>query len=328
MEIIPGIHQLKLPLKDNPLQFINAYLVEGTDGWVLIDTGWYDEESFDAFTAHLENIGVGPEEINLIICTHIHPDHFGLAGRLKESCQAELAVSEVAREMLNSIGTMGSSMFEDMNEWILANGAPDDYLTAFNEASSEALSLLVPAVPERGLKDGEVISTGIFDLEVVWTPGHCPGHICLYESSKRILFSGDHILPVTTPNISIHMEGIGDPLGDYLASIRRIQHLDMDLGLPAHEDIYTDLAGRVDELLAHHEVRKGEIIEALDSGPKTAFEISARITWMEGEMPWEEMLPIDKRIAVSEALAHLESLREEQRISKYQEGELYYYHLA
>ncbi len=327
MEIIPGIHQLKLPLKNNPLEYINTYLVEGTDGWVLIDTGWYDQESFDALAEHLKNIGVGFKEINLIICTHIHPDHFGLAGKLKEVCEAELALGEVEKNFIDSAAIWGSHLFNDMDEWMLINGVPEDHLMAFNQASSDALEMFRPAVPERGLKDHDVISTGLFDLEVIWTPGHSPGHICLYEPNKRILFSGDHILPITTPNISIHIEGHGDPLGDYLASIRKIQNLDMDLGLPAHEDIYTNLPKRLEELLSHHEARKAEILEALDSRPKTAFEISAEITWMEGLLAWDEMLPIDRRIAVTEALAHLESLRREKRVSKYQEVDFYYYQL-
>jgi len=328
MEIIPGIHQLKLPLKDNPLEYINAYLVKGTEGWVLIDTGWYDQESFDAFTEHLKNIGVGFKEINLIICTHIHPDHFGLAGRLKEACEAELAIGEVEREIIDLIADQGSGLFENLNQWMLANGVPGDHLFHFNEASSEALNLIIPAVPERGLKDGEVISTGLFDLEVIWTPGHSPGHICLYEANKRILFSGDHILPVTTPNISIHVEEHGDPLGSYLDSIQKIRHLNMSLGLPAHENIYTDLPKRLDELLNHHEARKAEIIEALNSRPKTAFEVSAEITWMEGMITWDELLPIDRRIAVTEALAHLESLRVENRVSRFEESDFFYYQLS
>jgi len=328
LEIVPGIHQLKLPLDNNPLEYINAYLVAGTEGWVLIDTGWYDQESFDAFSAHLQSIDLDPKDINLIICTHIHPDHFGLAGRLKEVCESELAIGEVEKEIIDSIAAQGPGLFEELDQWMLINGVPDDHLTAFNQASSEALKLVMPTAPERGLRDGEVISTGLFDLEVIWTPGHSPGHICLYEPDKRILFSGDHILPVTTPNISIHIEGHGDPLGDYLASIRKIQNLDMAIGLPAHENIYYDLPKRIQELLDHHEARKSEILTALKSEPKTAFEVSAEITWMEGEITWDELLPIDRRIAVTEALAHLESLRGERRVSKYQEGDLYYYQLT
>ncbi len=328
MEIVPGIHQLKLPLKDNPLEYINAYLVQGTEGWVLIDTGWYDQESFDAFADHLKSIGIDFKEINLIISTHIHPDHFGQAGKLKETCEAELVIGEVEKELISSVAALGPSLFEKMNLWMLANGVPDDNLNQFNEASNEALKLMMPVNPERGLKDGETMHTGIFSLEVIWTPGHSPGHICLYEREQGILFSGDHILPVTTPNVSIHAEESGDPLGDYLASIKKIENLDVAIGLPAHENIFYDLPKRIQELLDHHKSRKDEILTALKEHPKTAFEISSEITWMEGKITWNELLPIDKRIAVTEALAHLESLRGEKCITKYNEDDLYYYQLV
>ena len=328
MEIIPGIHQLKLPLKDNPLGYINAYLLQSTEGWVLIDTGWYDEESFEAFSGHLRQMEIDFKEIDLIVCTHIHPDHFGLAGRLRQVCEAKLALGEVEKVFIDSASEWGPTLFEDMNQWILSNGVPEDYLKVFNQASSEAFKLMVPAVPDKGLQDGEIISTGVFDLEVIWTPGHSPGHICLFERINRILFSGDHILPVTTPNISIHIEANGDPLGDYLASLKKIGDLDMALGLPAHENLFTDLPKRIDELLYHHQSRKQEILQALNAGPKTAFDISSEITWMEGEMQWDEMAPIDKRIAVTEALAHLESLRGEGRIARFTESNLLLYRLA
>ncbi|MFO8010516.1 MAG: MBL fold metallo-hydrolase [Dehalococcoidia bacterium] len=325
MEIVPGINQLKLPLKDNPLEYVNTYMVQGDDGWLLIDTGWNDQESLDAFTRQLNDIGVGFEEIRLIIPTHIHPDHFGLAGRLRQLCQAELALSETDRGFIESAGSWAPTIMRDMSEWLFINGVPRDYLTEYYDISSEALDLIIPAAPDRGLQDGEIISTGMFDLQVIWTPGHAPGHICLYEPSNRILFSGDHILPVTTPNISIHMELIGDPLRDYLQSLRKIRNLDMALGLPAHEHTFTDLRGRVDELLAHHELRKTEILESIASKPKTAFQISSQITWMEGTTTWEELGVTDKRIAVTEALAHLESLRDENRVTKSREEDLYYY---
>ncbi len=328
MEVVPGIHQLKLPLKDNPLGFINAYLVKGTDGWVLIDTGWYDQESFDAFSAHVSDMGIAFEEINLIIATHIHPDHFGQAGKLKEVCKAELALGEVEKEFIDSAATWGASLFEGINKWMLSNGVPDDHLTIFNAASSEALEMITPAIPDRGLKEGDMISTGVFNLEVIHTPGHSPGHICLYEREKRILFSGDHVLPVTTPNVSIHLEEHTDPLGDYFNSLLKVEKLDVILGLPAHEDIYTDLPGRIGELRNHHELRKQEIIDALTVKPQTAFQVCSKITWMEGLVKWEELLPLDKRIAVTEALAHLESLRGEHRILRFEESDIFHYKMA
>ena len=171
MEIIPGIHQLKLPLKDNPLGYINAYLLQSTEGWVLIDTGWYDEESFEAFSGHLRQMEIDFKEIDLIVCTHIHPDHFGLAGRLRQVCEAKLALGEVEKVFIDSASEWGPTLFEDMNQWILSNGVPEDYLKVFNQASSEAFKLMVPA-GNQVLTDLR-LDTWMLHLRQVFTSGEC-----------------------------------------------------------------------------------------------------------------------------------------------------------
>lgn len=329
MEIVPGIHQLKLPLKDNPLGYVNTYLLEGTDGWTLIDAGWNDEESFQALCSHLAALGLEMTDIEQILVTHIHPDHFGMAGRIKEASGARLALHEIEKAFIDSRHEWGgSSITERINAWLRLNGVPEEYLATFTQASDETMSHVVAAIPDRGLRHGETISTGIFDLEVFWTPGHSPGHVCLYERSRKLLFTGDHVLPVTTPNISIHVESGWDPLGDYLRTLKDIEGLEVILNLPAHEDVFEDLEGRIAQLFTHHSHRKQEILETITGCARTGFIIASRITWMEGQTQWETMLPLDRRIAVTEALAHLEALRAEKKVKRFVEQGLAYYQAA
>ncbi|MBT4512354.1 MAG: MBL fold metallo-hydrolase [Chloroflexi bacterium] len=325
MEIIPGIYQIKTPLKDNPLGYVNTYLIEGTDGWVLIDTGWNDEEAFEAFSHHLKEIGLDFKDINLIIVTHIHPDHFGMAYRLKQLSGADLALHEVEKDIIDLSDMWSGDIMNNMQEWMRSNGVPDDHFNEFDDTFKGTISDVFNTVPDRALKHGEIIHTGHFDLQIIWTPGHSPGHICLYEPTKKLLFSGDHILPMITPNISIHANVDSNPLGDYLQSLKLLEDIDMDLGLPAHEDIFTDLPKRIEQLLAHHEERKREIIEKIQGEAKNAYDISSLITWMEGQITWDELGPIDRRIAVTESLAHLEALRVEEKIERIQEGALTFY---
>ena len=289
----------------------------------MIDTGWNDHESFEAFSKALEILGLTFPEIQLIIPTHIHPDHFGLAGKIKGLSGAELALHEVDKFIIDNTDAWTGNILNEMQEWLRINGVPDVSNPDKQDMSMDAISLFEKAVPDRGLKHEDIVSTGIFDLQVIWTPGHAPGHICLYEPTNKILFSGDHILPVITPNISIHIESHGNPLGDYINSLKLLEGIDMELGLPAHEQTYTDLHGRIEQLFAHHELRKQEIIDAIQDESKTAYQISSRITWMEGEITWDELGPIDRRIAVTETLAHLESLRIENRVTKVQKEDMF-----
>lgn len=325
MEIVPGIHQIKLPLKDNPIGYVNTYLIEGKPGWTLIDTGWNDEESFEALQSGLSQIGLGLADIELIIVTHMHPDHFGLAGRIKKAAGARLAIHEVEKAFLDSREAWMTSLFQEMGRWLVANGVPAEYVTLMENAPAGAMEHVTADSPDTGLEDREQIRTGVFELEVLWTPGHSPGHVCLYERRKRILFTGDHVLPVTTPNISIHLETDRDPLGEYLRSLERIRDLDVMINLPAHEEPFSNLDLRIRELLVHHDERKREIMETVTRQPKTAFDIASEITWMEGQMSWDEMSPLDRRIAVTEALAHLEALRRERRLERLSSNAVYHY---
>ncbi|MBM3132542.1 MAG: MBL fold metallo-hydrolase, partial [Chloroflexi bacterium] len=122
MEIIAGIHQIKLPLKDNPLGYVNTYLLRGTDGWTLIDAGWNDAESFEALNAQLADLGLTIGDISRIIVTHIHPDHFGMAGRIKEISGAELALHEIEKSFIDTSHEWGGSLVEKINQWLRING--------------------------------------------------------------------------------------------------------------------------------------------------------------------------------------------------------------
>ncbi|MDY6911504.1 MAG: MBL fold metallo-hydrolase [Chloroflexota bacterium] len=328
MEITPGIHQIKVPLQNNPLGYVNAYLIQGTDGWTLVDTGWNAEESFSAFESQVKNIGLNFKDIKLIIITHIHPDHFGLAGRIKQLSGAELALHRIEQAFIDSRYLWTDLLLQDMGNWLRNNGAPESDLPNLQGASMGMLKLVALSIPDRALFGGETISTGIFDLRVLWTPGHSPGHVCLYEPEKKILFAGDHVLPVTTPNISLHVQSGDNPLRDYIESLKSLQNLDVELVLPAHEHTFTNLRERIKEILAHHDARAAVIVAAIEDVPKTAYQISAEIPWVEGLVKWDDLGALDKRVAMTETLAHLEALRIENKVEKVEKEQSIFYKAA
>ena len=189
----------------------------------------------------------------------------------------------------------------------------------------------VPVVPDITiLQEGDKISTGLFNFQVLWTPGHSPGHICLYEPTKKILFSGDHVIPGITPNISIWTPSDSNPLRDFFNSLDRVKALDVNLILPGHAQPFTNLSTVIEEVIKHHDFRIGEMFKALADKPKTAYEVSTEMTWMldEGGTRFENLTPMDKRMAVMEALAHLEAMRIEGRLGKYTRGSTIFYHLT
>lgn len=317
MEIAPGIYQLKVPIPDNPLGHLNAYLVQGENGWLLIDTGWNTPDAFESLEKGLKDLGLVLTDIATIVITHVHPDHFGLAGRIRHlSPKTELLAHRWEAELIESRYIKFSDLQDKMVIMLRRHGVPEAELSALRSASMPALEFVTVTLPDRALYGGEIISTGKYDLEVIWTPGHSPGHICLYEPTNRLLFSGDHILPSITPNVSAHVQSGDNPLGDYLCALQKLRNLQVQKVLPAHEGIFPDLRGRIDEIIDHHGKREAEILETMGKESHNAYEVSSRIAWNVPGLVWDQYPPLQKRFAVTETIAHLERLRWEGKVEK------------
>jgi len=329
MEIVPGIHQLKLPvpIPNNQLADVNVYLIQGENDWMLVDTGWNTEEAFDALEKQVREIGISFEDVSRIIITHFHADHYGLTGRLKQLSKATIALHQVERDLIDSRYIDMDNLLAEIAQWLRLHGVPERKLPRLQKASLGARKFVLPALPEIALRGGEKFAHGSFNFEVLWTPGHSPGHICLYEPRKRILLSGDHILPTIFPNVGLHPQSGDNPLGDYLRSLEAIERLEVDLVLPAHEHVFAGLGQRIEELHRHHQERRAAIINVLLKGAKTAYEISLEIPWIINgvTMSFEELTPLDKRLAVMSALAHLEPLRAEGKAERFlRDGTMFY----
>jgi glyoxylase-like metal-dependent hydrolase (beta-lactamase superfamily II) len=317
MEIVPGIYQLKIPIPDNPLGHLNCYLIEGKDGWLMVDTGWHTTEAFSSLNTGLRGLGLALSDIATIIVTHVHPDHFGLAGRIKHMSPAtRLLTHRWESDLIESRYIKFSELRDKIAAMLERHGVPIADLSSLKSASMPALQFVTVTLPDHTLYGGEIISTGVYDLEIIWTPGHSPGHICLYEPQNQFLFSGDHILPSTSPNISYHVQSGDNPLGDYISALRKVQNLPVTKVLPAHEHIFTDLRGRIEQIISHHNRRKAEIEQIIMKETHNAYDISRQITWDTPGLVWEQLPPLHKRLAVTETIAHLECMRWEGQLRR------------
>jgi len=326
-EILAGIHQLQIPIPNNPLDSTNIYLLQGDNEHLLIDAGWSSEEALQSLREQLDEIDVKFMDISQIIVTHAHFDHYGLASRLRHLCQAKVALHHIDKELLAPMFSDTSEFIRQAQRWFHVHGIPEEELRAPRSAFTGIRSAPALIPPDINLLGGHTISNGAFNLQVVWTPGHSPGHICLYEPSQKILFSGDHVLPIITPNVSLQPNSNDNPLADFINSLDLVKQLDVDLVLPAHEHLFTDLRARVDEIIQHHELRNAEILDAINTEPKTAYQISARITWMPelGGISFQDLAPGDRRMAVSETLAHLAAMRIDGKVVEFRQDDIIYY---
>ena len=317
MEIAPGIYLLRLPIPNNPLEFVNCYLVQGKDGWLMVDIGWYTEETLHVLEARLQELGLALTDLATIIVTHVHPDHFGLAGRVKQvSPNTRLLVHRWEWDFIEPRYIRFADLTKKMSTLLNQHGVSPPELHDLDSASMAALQFVTVTLPDEPLYGGEVINTGVYELEVIGTPGHSPGHICLYEPENRLLFTGDHILPNITTNISYHVQSGENPLGDYIYNLRKLENLEVASVLPGHEDPFNDLRGRISQIVEHHEQRKREVCQVIKTGPRAAWEIAALVTWNLPGLTWNQFPPLQKRIALTETIAHLECLRWEGRVRR------------
>ena len=165
---------------------------------------------------------------------------------------------------------------------------------------------------------------GGYKLKCILTPGHTPGHMCLYDSEKKILFCGDHILGTITPNICIEIS-TENPLNDYLESLKKVEKLDVKLLLTAHGTPVDNMYARIRELYKHHEDRLKEVINILSDEEKTAYMVARDMTWEIDCKNWEDFPSPQKWFATGEAIAHLQYLYFLGKIKRMEKNGIYYY---
>ena len=326
MEIAYGVNMVKVPIPDNPLGFLHCYLVAGKDEWLMVDTGWHTHEALNALQAGLRELGLEITDVATIVVTHVHPDHFGLAGKLKQlSPQTKLITHRWEWALLESRYIKFADLQRQMGILLRRHGVPELDIPALQSASMPAMEFVTLTMPDEPLYGGEIIDTGLYSLEIIWTPGHSPGHICLYEPQNQLLFAGDHILPQITPNVSYHIQSGDNPLGDYLYALQKLKNLQVTKVLPAHEHVFADLPGRIKEIFSHHDDRKEEMHRLIQEKPKGAYEISSQTTWDIPDLTWEQFSSQLRRGAVTETVAHLEYMRWEGKVTRIDEDGLFLY---
>jgi glyoxylase-like metal-dependent hydrolase (beta-lactamase superfamily II) len=303
-----GVWTVPVPIPDNPLGTTLVYAVESERGLVLVDAGWEHEDSWNALRDGLGSLGLDLADVHGVVVTHYHPDHAGLAGRVRETTGAWIAMhrldADVVRRFRAAVHDDADRTWE-LDALTRAGAGAADLAAASGRGRGEHVD--PPALPDRELADGDLVDLPGRKLRAIWTPGHSPGHICLHLEDGDRIFTGDHVLPRITPHIGLYPYDLPDvdPLGDFLASLERVSQIDAGEVLPAHQHRFHGLAERAEAISAHHERRLAEVVVLLSATPATLWEVSSEMVW---RRPWAEMHPLARRMAAGEAAAHLRTL--------------------
>lgn len=302
-QILPNIFRLEVPIPNSPLKATNAYLIRGDVRNLLVDTGINTEKSLAFIRSGLDELAIDLSRTDFFI-THLHADHCGLIHSLKTDTSILYATASDAASMNDFL--TANDPFEEMYNTACCNGfSHEEAMIAINRHPAKTTDSKEP-LDFTIIADGAILTVGEYRFTCIETPGHTKGHVCLYEPSKKILLSGDHILGDISPNITYWNEG--DPLDDFLTSLKKIAVLPVNIVLPGHRRIFTDCRGRICELLEHHRQRADEAFNILGDGPKTGYQVAARMTWDMVYNSWEDVAASQKFFATGEALSHLRYL--------------------
>jgi len=301
----PGLWSIPVPIPSSSLRYVFVYVFETDRGPFIVDTGWNTDDAFAALTHGLETVGTSVKDVQGILVTHIHPDHYGLAGRVREASGAWIALHPADAKLIRDRYEEPTDLLTRVGTMLRRMGAPAAELETLQNAAMPVRPLVGAVEPDVLLEDGADPKVFGWDLQSIWTPGHSPGHLCFWEPRNKVMLSGDHVLPRITPNIPFHPQADANPLGDFLDALEKLRPYDVDEVLPAHEHRFVGLGARIDELRAHHEHRFVEVLAALDDGCTSAWDIAARMKW---SRPWDSIEGFMRRAAVGEAMSHLRAL--------------------
>lgn len=304
MPIADGILWIRMPLPWS-LDHINLYLLADGEGWLILDSGVRSPETMSLWETHFAGSMAGRPATRIFI-THHHPDHIGLAGWLSERFDAPLAMSRSAFLLARTLTLdIRDTPPEEVLRFSRRAGFSDAMIEKQKAAGWGHFARGVHRLPigHERVADGARIRIGGADWHAIETAGHAPGHLVLYSPERRILLSGDQVLPEISSNVSVYpTEPHGNPLGEWLDGLARLLALPEDtLVLPSHNRPFRGLHRRLEALIAKHLDRLGGIIDLARECPRTAIEVfpalfRRRVSGLEFAM------------ATGEAIAHLHFL--------------------
>lgn len=317
MEIVSGVHQLRIPFPEGMERQTNAYVIEGMKGSILVDCGWDSSEAVWAFREELRMDRLSFEDINWIVITHVHPDHYGLAAKLRELCSAKVIMHRREAELIDARYVNPEHLADQMEQMLCAAGVPVEEAAEMREATLRVRQFVTPVAPDVVVDTGDPISNGTFQFEVFHTPGHSPGHLGLYETRKRRFFCGDHVLFDAVPHVGLDPQSGDDPAGDYVESLKELMEVPMSFVFPGHGPVFNSLSIRAEEILRLHTARKLQLLSVLEDGLKTPYEVAGDLGWRldgrdveYGDLPYRE-----RRAAITEVLAWLKRLTTEGKVA-------------
>jgi len=298
--ISENIYQIRLPLPF-ALNHVNCYLLREADGWTMLDTGLNWVDSQQAWQAAFDELQITPAQIRRIVLTHMHPDHFGMAGYFQMLTGAPLYLSPREAALAQTVWVDNGWRQELAHDFWQLAGVTGGVLATVTAQTERLRQLTMPhPMTMQTITPGTTLAMGGRNWQVIHAPGHADGQILFYDATDQLVLCGDQVLMKITPNIGRWPTTEPDPLGHYLHSLTQLAQLHVRLALPGHGRPIEEWQARLHELQTHHASRLMQMAAAADS--VSALTVAQRI------FNFDRFGEHEVRFAVAETLAHLEHL--------------------
>jgi glyoxylase-like metal-dependent hydrolase (beta-lactamase superfamily II) len=302
-----GIHRLAIP---TPFQVgrVNAYLIEDKP-LTLVDSGPNSGKALDEVEQALAKHRRRIEDIELLIITHQHIDHFGLASILARRSGAEVAALDRLAPYLHRFGEQADEDDAYAQAIMRRHGIPRDVVTALRAVSASFRGWGAKVNVTEPLADGQQLTLRDRTLHVLHRPGHSPSDTVFHDERRKMLIAGDHLLKHISSNPLISRP-LGAPpdyagprpkaLVSYIKSLRQTAEMDLDLVLCGHGGPVTDHRALIEERLRMHARRAEKIHRLICEQPRTAHEIAQKL--------WGNVAVTQAYLTLSEVLGHMDLL--------------------
>ncbi|MGQ9674299.1 MAG: MBL fold metallo-hydrolase [Chloroflexota bacterium] len=307
-----------------PIGPVNSYLIVG-DELALVDVGPRVPGAYEAMVQGLAEQGYAPKDVKRLVISHAHTDHFGLARQFVEESGAQVCTHEANVPLLSNYLGEWQRRIEYYLEFYRGTGAGPEAMRGLEGRYRFVLQFAEGVRVDVPLRDGDWLTLGSRQWQVLHTPGHSGGAMCLYQPETRKLIVGDHLLKEVTSNPIVEVptaQGGKRPrsLVEYLRSLARIEQLDVDITYPGHGELIYDHRALIRERYEFHRARKELMLDAVRRGRQTAHEIAVEL--------FPSIPAFEMPLALFEVIGHLDLLEAEGRVRCVPDGEVWRYYVA
>jgi glyoxylase-like metal-dependent hydrolase (beta-lactamase superfamily II) len=312
-----SVHRLAIP---TPFQVgrVNAYLIED-EPLTLIDSGPNSAKALDELEQALDARGHRVEDIGLLVITHQHMDHFGLAAVLARRSGADVAALDLLAPYLATYSQQTDLDDRFAEQIMLRHGIPREIVTALRAVSAGFRAWGSAVEVTQPLAEGSTLELRDRRLKVLHRPGHSPSDTVFLDERSGILLAADHLIAhiSSNPLLARPLGADADYAGPrpralltYMASLHKTRAMDLSLVLPGHGEPIVDHVAGIDERVRMHERRAERMRRLIASEPRTAHEIAQEL--------WGNVAVTQAYLTLSEVLGHLDLLLADGSVSEHE----------